>query len=140
MCVARAQGREDVSLRFRARILIAMHLVVFGLPLLVVILNWLWPLPLPLPLGLKITAAALVVVAALYHYWSRLSSGSVFAPEFPRPIVILFNWAFGTILLLTLLQIALDFGALLVALVTWQPVHIPVGARVAVGGDRKSVV
>ncbi|WP_082247067.1 metallophosphoesterase [Acetobacter ascendens] len=109
-----------------------MHLVVFGLPLLVVILNWLWPLPLPL--GLKITAAALVVVAALYHYWSRLSSRSVFAPEFPRPIVILFNWAFGTILLLTLLQIALDFGALLVALVTWQPVHIPVGARVAVGG------
>ncbi|ARW11523.1 metallophosphoesterase [Acetobacter ascendens] len=109
-----------------------MRLVVFGLPLLVVILNWLWPLPLPL--GLKITAAALVVVAALYHYWSRLSSGSVFAPEFPRPIVILFNWAFGTILFLTLLQIALDFSALLVALVTWQPVHIPVGARVAVGG------
>ncbi|KON63410.1 hypothetical protein KOEU_31200 [Komagataeibacter europaeus] len=57
-----------------------MRLVVFGLPLLIVILNWLWPLPLPL--GLKGVAAALVVVAALYHYWSRLSSGSIFAPEF----------------------------------------------------------
>lgn len=109
-----------------------MRLVVFGLPLLVVILNWLWPLPLPL--GLKMFAAALMIVAALYHYWSRLSSGSVFTPEFPRPVIILFNWAFGAILFLTLLQIALDFGALLVALVTWQPVHIPVSARGAVGG------
>ncbi|PHY95068.1 metallophosphoesterase [Acetobacter pomorum] len=109
-----------------------MRLVVFGFPLLVVILNWLWPLPLPL--GLKMFAAALMIVAALYHYWSRLSSGSVFTPEFPRPVIILFNWAFGTILFLTLLQIALDFGALLVALVTWQPVHIPVGARGAAGG------
>lgn len=109
-----------------------MRLVVFGLPLLVVILNWLWPLPLPL--SLKIPAAALVVVAALYHYWSRLSSGSIFAPEFPRPLVIMFNWAFGAILFLTLLQITLDLGALLVALVTWQPVHIPADARVTVGG------
>lgn len=109
-----------------------MRLVVFGLPLLVVILNWLWPLPLPL--GLKILAATLVIVAALYHYWSRLSSGSVFAPEFPRPLVILFNWAFGAILFLTLLQIALDLGALGVALATWQPLHVSVGAREAVGG------
>ncbi|MBL7234528.1 metallophosphoesterase [Komagataeibacter oboediens] len=109
-----------------------MRLVVFGLPLLVVILNWLWPLPLPL--GLKVIAAALVVVAALYHYWSRLSSGSVFAPEFPRPVVILFNWAFGAIAFLMLFQIALDIGALLVALVTWQPVRISVAARAAVGG------
>ena len=108
-----------------------MRLVVFGLPLLVVILNWLWPLPLPL--GLKIPVAALVVIAALYHYWSRLSSGSIFAPEFPRPLVIMFNWAFGAILFLTLLQITLDLGALLVALVTWQPVHIPAGARATVG-------
>ncbi|AZV37626.1 metallophosphoesterase [Komagataeibacter xylinus] len=109
-----------------------MRLVVFGLPLLVVILNWLWPLPLPL--GLKVIAAALVVVAALYHYWSRLSSGSIFAPEFPRPVIILFNWAFGAIAFLMLFQIALDIGALLVALVRWQPVRIPVGARAAVGG------
>lgn len=110
----------------------ALRLVVFGLPLLVVILNWLWPLPLPL--GVKVIAAALVVVAALYHYWSRLSSGSVFAPEFPRPFIILFNWAFGAILFLTLLQIGLDLGALMMALATWQPVHISVGARETIGG------
>lgn len=108
-----------------------MRLVVFGLPLLVVILNWLWPLPLPL--GVKVIAAALVVVAALYHYWSRLSSGSVFAPEFPRPFIILFNWAFGAILFLTLLQIGLDLGALMMALATWQPVHISVGGRETIG-------
>jgi uncharacterized protein len=109
-----------------------LRLVIFGLPLLVVILNWLWPLPLPV--GLKGLVAALVVVAALYHFWSRLSSGSVFAPEFPRSLVILFNWAFGAILFLTLFQIALDVGSLARALVSWQAVHISAEAREAVGG------
>ena len=44
--------------------------------------------------------------------WSKLSSGSVFSPEFPRPVVALFNWAFGAIVLLALLQLALDVGLL----------------------------
>lgn len=109
-----------------------MRLVVFGLPLLVVILNWLWPLPLPLVL--KFIAAALVVVAMFYHYWSRLSSGSIFAPEFPRLVIILFNWALGAILFLTLFQIGLDLGAVIIALATWQPLHISVGARETIGG------
>lgn len=116
---------KGISLRFCARILITVRLVVFGLPLLIAILNWLWPLPLPL--GQK------GIAAALYHYRARLSSGSVFAPEFPRPVIILFNWAFGAIAFLILFKIALDIGALLIALVTWQPVHIPVAARVDVG-------
>lgn len=109
-----------------------MRLVVFGLPLLIVILNWLWPLPLPL--GVKLIAAALVVVAMFYHYWSRLSSGSIFAPEFPRPVVVLFNWALGAILFLTLFQIGLDLGAVMIALATWQPLHISLGARETIGG------
>ena len=109
-----------------------MRLVVFAIPLLVVILNWLWPLPLPL--GLKVVAAGLIVVAALYHYWCRLSSGSVFAPEFPRPLIIAFNWAFGTLLFLTLFQLGLDLCALLIALVRWEPVHISTLARLGVGG------
>lgn len=109
-----------------------MHRLVFGVPMLVVILNWLWPLPLPV--AVKICGALLVVVAGFYYDWCRLSSGSMFAPEFPRPLIILFNWAFGSIVLLTLFQIALDLGALMVALATWQPVSISTNARVFAGG------
>lgn len=54
----------------------------------------------------------LLLVASQYQYWSRLSSGSVFAPEFPRPLILLFNWASGATLLLAALQIVLDLGAL----------------------------
>jgi len=55
--------------------------------------------------------------ASQFHLWSRLSSGSVFAPEFPRLFVILFNWAFGALLLLAVFQILLDVGTLLTMLV-----------------------
>lgn len=85
------------------------HLI-FSVPSLFVIVRWLWPLSLPL--GIKVAGAALLLIASQYHFWSRLSSGSVFAPEFPRPIVIAFNWAFGTIVLLAVLQILLDLGLL----------------------------
>lgn len=53
-----------------------------------------------------------MLIASQYHLWCRLSSGSVFAPEFPRPLTLLFNWAFGTILLLVAFQLALDLAAL----------------------------
>ena len=52
------------------------------------------------------------MVALQFHRWSKLSSGSVFSPEFPRPVVALFNWAFGAIVLLALMQLALDAGLL----------------------------
>ena len=57
--------------------------------------------------------AALALVALQFHRWSKLSSGSVFSPEFPRPVVVLFNWAFGAIVLLAMLQLLLDVGLLL---------------------------
>ena len=47
--------------------------------------------------------AALALVALQFHRWSKLSSGSIFSPEFPRPVVALFNWGFGAIVLLALL-------------------------------------
>ena len=108
-----------------------MRIIVFGLLLSIVILNWLWPLPLPV--AVKFLVSAFVIIASQYQLWSRLSSGSVFAPEFPRPLIILFNWAVGTILFLTLFQLALDLGTLVVALIAWQPVFIGTSARVAVG-------
>jgi hypothetical protein len=57
-------------------------------------------------------AAVLTLVALQFHRWSKLSSGSVFSPEFPRPVVVLFNWAVGAIFLLAMLQLLLDVGLL----------------------------
>jgi hypothetical protein len=104
----------------------------FAMPGLLVIARWLGPLALPV--GIKVGVALLLLAASQYHFWSRLSSGSVFAPEFPRPVVILFNWAFGAILLLALLQILLDFGTLAVMAVVWNRIPVPDGARYAIGG------
>ena len=89
--------------------------LILTLPSLLVITRFVWPLALPIPITLFLAAAMLGV--SQYHFWSRLSSGSVFAPEFPRAIVILFNWAFGTILFLAPLQVLLDVITLPAALV-----------------------
>ncbi len=75
----------------------------------------------------------LLVVASQYHFWSRLSSGSVFAPEFPRPVVLLFNWAFAAIFLLAPLQLLLDCGTLLAMAVHGGSVFVPDGIRYAIG-------
>lgn len=101
----------------------------FAVPTLVVLARWLWPLPLPL--GARIAAAILMLAASQYHLWSRLSSGSVFAPEFPRAIVILFNWAFGALVLLAVFQLVLDLGTLVTMLVRRQVIREPDGLRYA---------
>jgi predicted MPP superfamily phosphohydrolase len=92
-----------------------MFHLIFGLPCLYVIARVLWPLPWPF--ALKACVAILLLVASQYHLWSRLSSGSVFSPEFPRALVILFNWAFGAIFLLAAMQLALDVVTLVSKLV-----------------------
>jgi hypothetical protein len=77
---------------------------------LLILTRFIWPLQLLL--SIKIVVAAIALIALQFHRWSKLSSGSVFSPEFPRPIVALFNWAFGTMALLALLQLVLDVGLL----------------------------
>ncbi len=99
------------------------------MPALVVLARWLWPLPLPL--WAKVPAALMMLGASQFHLWSRISSGSVFAPEFPRAVVILFNWAVGALLLLAVLQLVLDVGALLTMLVRREVVREPAGLRYA---------
>ena len=76
----------------------------------------------------------LLLAASQYHLWSKLSSGSVFAPEFPRAIVILFNWAFGAILLLAVLQIVLDLGTLLAAVARRAFTSLPDSVRYGAAG------
>ena len=73
--------------------------------------------------------AALALVALQFHRWSKLSSGSVFSPEFPRPVIVLFNWAFGAIVLLALMQLLLDVGLLFGILIQVGIVSVPDGVR-----------
>jgi hypothetical protein len=105
--------------------------LILSLPLLLVVTRFVWPLHLSL--SVKFVAALLLLVASQYHFWSRLSSGSMFAPEFPRPIVLLFNWAFGAIIFLALLQLVLDGSTLIAMVVHGGKVIVPDGARYAIG-------
>ena len=106
-----------------------MFHLIFGLPSLYVIARVVWPLPWPL--ALKAFIAVLLLVASQYHLWSRLSSGSVFAPEFPRVLVVLFNWAFGAIFLVAAMQLVLDVVALASKSVPGGGWAIPAGWRYA---------
>lgn len=101
--------------------------LIFGLIYLLILTRFIWPLQLPL--SIKIVLAALALVALQFHRWSKLSSGSVFSPEFPRPVVVLFNWAFGVIVLLALMQLALDVGLLFGILIHGGIVSAPDGVR-----------
>ncbi|QAU50028.1 metallophosphoesterase [Bradyrhizobium guangzhouense] len=109
-----------------------MPQLIFGLAYLLILIRFLWPLQLPL--SIKIVAAALILVALQFHRWSKLSSGSVFSPEFPRPVVALFNWAFGAIVLLALLQLLLDAGLLVAMLIHGGIVSAPDGIRYGLAG------
>ncbi len=95
---------------------------------MLVVTRFLWPLQLPLTA--KIVVAALLLAGSQYHLWSKLSSGSVFSPEFPRPLVILLNWAFGAIFFLALMQLLLD-GATLLAMPFYGRISVPDGVRYA---------
>jgi predicted MPP superfamily phosphohydrolase len=78
-------------------------------------------------------AAALLLIASQHHLWSKLSSGSVFAPEYPRVLVILFNWTLSATILVALMQLLLDAGTLLAMLVHGGGVHVPDGVRYTIG-------
>ena len=108
-----------------------MFHLIFGLPWLVVLVRYIQPLPWHW--SLKLGLALVLLVASQYHFVSRLSSGSVFAPEFPRPLVIAFVVVFGALLFLALFQIVVDLGLLLVVLVRWKLTAIPVGLRYSMG-------
>ena len=101
-----------------------MFNLVSGLPWLFVVVRFILPLPWPWPL--EALLAVILLIGSRYHYFSRLSSGSVFSPEFPRPLVIAFNVVMGTVIFLAMFQIALDVASLTVALFTGHfPMLVP---------------
>ncbi|WP_404710732.1 metallophosphoesterase [Sphingomonas sp. MMS24-J13] len=103
---------------------------IFTLPWLYVVSRTI--VPLPWAMTVKIAVALVLLIASQFHFWSRLSSGSVFAPEFPRPVVILFNWAFGAIVLLAAFQITLDLAGLLAMIGGIGGAGAWIGARYAI--------
>ena len=108
-----------------------MFHLIFGIPWLIVISRFI--LPLPWPLSVKIGVAGILLLASQYHLVSRLSSGSVFSPEFPRPFIIAFNVLFGTLILLAVFQISLDVISTAVMLLSGHFPSVPPGIRYAIG-------
>lgn len=88
-----------------------MFNIILGLPWLLVVVRFIEPLPWPW--SIKLIFAGILLAASQYLLFCRLSSGSVFSPEFPRPLIIAFNVLFGATLFLAMLQIALDVVCIL---------------------------
>ncbi|WP_429929978.1 metallophosphoesterase [Agrobacterium vitis] len=108
-----------------------MFHLIFGLPWLIVVIRFIQPLPWIW--SAKVALAVLLLIASQYHFFSRLSSGSVFSPEFPRPLIIAFNLLFGAIILLAVFQIVLDVISLAIMLFKGNFPSIPASLRYVLG-------
>ncbi len=100
-------------------------------PWLVVVFRFILPLPWILPV--KIVVAGALLAASQQLLINRLSSGSVFAPEYPRPLIISFNVLFGAVVLLAIFQLALDLVSLVIGLVNKGMPTAPVSLRYGIG-------
>ncbi|NIF21667.1 metallophosphoesterase [Candidatus Pantoea multigeneris] len=103
-----------------------MFHLIFSIPSWYVIARFLFPLAIPL--GLKIVLSLLVLLASQYLLISRFTPGGIFSPEMPRAVTILFNWAFGAVLLLAFMQLLVDVVTVLSLLVR-HPLTIAPGGR-----------
>ncbi|MBP1853280.1 metallophosphoesterase [Rhizobium halophytocola] len=108
-----------------------MFHIIFSLPWLYVTARFIQPLPWPF--AAKLALALLLLIGSQYHFFARLSSGSVLAPEFPRPLVIAFNLLFGALVLLAVLQIVVDLASLATMLVRREVIFVPPSIRYAIG-------
>ena len=90
-------------------------------------------LPLPWNPVAKVILAGVLLVGSQFLLWSRLSSGSPFAPEMPRGVVLAFNVAYGAILLLAVFQLVVDLARLPALLIGQGGFAVPVAVRYAMG-------
>jgi len=65
------------------------------------------------PRWAKISFGVLLLIGSQHHLYSRIAFGSMFLPEFPQPIVVAINVAFGVIFFLVWFQLAYDLIGLL---------------------------
>ena len=84
---------------------LTFHGLTFCLGLLVV---WRFVARLPVRRALKLALAALVLVVSARYLFSQILFGSMDTMELPRPLIIVINWLFSSVLLLAVFQIALD--------------------------------
>ncbi|ORM65358.1 metallophosphoesterase [Pantoea rodasii] len=103
-----------------------MFHLIFSIPSWYVIARFV--IPLAMPLVLKILLSLVVLLASQYLLISRFTPGGIFSPEMPRVVIILFNWAFGTVLFLAMTQLLIDIVAV-IALALRHPFEIAPGAR-----------
>ncbi|WP_117196080.1 metallophosphoesterase [Rhizobium terrae] len=104
---------------------------ILAAPWFVVVLRFVPALPLVLPT--KLTLAAVLLVASQHLLINRITSGSVFSPEYPRPFIILLNLLFGAMVFLAVFQIALDLMSLIIAAAKGRFPQVPVEVRYAMG-------
>jgi predicted MPP superfamily phosphohydrolase len=109
-----------------------MFHLIFGVPWLIVAARFI--LPLPWSWTWKIALAIVLLIASQYHMFSRLSSGSVFSPEFPRPLILAFNVLLGAILMLAIFQLVLDAVSIVLLAIKGSFPVVPAGVRYAIGG------
>lgn len=108
-----------------------MFHVILGIPWLVVLVRFILPLPWIWPA--KALLAGLLLIASQQVLINRISSGSVFAPEYPRPLIIILNFLFGATLLLAVFQIGLDVLSLILAAVLGHFPAVPPEVRYIMG-------
>jgi uncharacterized protein len=108
-----------------------MFNVILGLPWLLVLVRFIEPLPWPWPI--KIGLAVVLLLASQYLLFCRLSSGSVFSPEFPRALIIAFNVVFGATVLLAIFQLALDVAGLPLAFISGHLHQVSPDVRYGMG-------
>lgn len=104
---------------------------IFGLPAIYVVTRVIWPLPWPLAVRIAVSLA--VLAASQFHFWNKLSSGSIFDPKFPRSAVVVFNWAIGVIAMLCVTHLVIEVVILLRHLLPGEPWAIRTAWRYGVG-------
>jgi len=98
------------------------------LPALYITLRFIWRLSLPVIT--RLLFALLVVLICQFHFISRILWGSMFSPEWPRPVMIAVGMLFGATVLFASFLLLGDLVALLIRLLTrkrlpFLPVTLP---------------
>lgn len=106
------------------------HLVTTGLWLFV-LLRFL--VPLSLNPWATLALALILLLASQQHLLIRHFRGSPFSPELPRPLGMLANALFGTLLLLTTFQVSIELSAVLVFLLRGDYLFPPLMVRYLLG-------
>lgn len=89
--------------------------------------------PLSLSPGITTVLSLVLLLASQQHFLIRRFRGSAFSPELPRPLGMLGNGLFGTLLLLTTFQIAMELVAALLYLLKGAYLLPPLQVRYLAG-------